>query len=301
MLSVEQTQYEFILRRAWRRGEVRLKEIQSLFGLSKSTAIRRLRLLLDPRKHALEGRQMGWKFQGPEGQPYLIKQGQAFIPNPDAPEPACGSTEDLQKYLFLVHDPGLFYTMTGLHPEEIALNHYPWINVFPENTQVFKDICQSLMKLPNKERPCPLEITYVSLQQGEHGKRSVIIPLSLQLVNSQVSVYAWRVCREEFGELKPCKGEPRTFVLSRILNCRPHPIKRSYLSALPHQEERPTTYQVELNPLLTSEQRSILKHELNVPNLEVRLPSAIAFQFFRLYADEAAKGVWPPISIRKES
>ena len=302
-----QTEKMFFLRRAYFLGEAKRGDFIQAFEANPRTASRRL---LDA---------VAMTFVGADGKlrPLMEKSGHGALRLvPEAHQaPLVGRlNEHLSRVIASgIQDP-LFFCMTGVRTEEINLHRTPWINPLPAKSHILSHVVRELTHPPGL-----LDLSYVSLSQGTQANRMVVIPLSMQSIGDQISLYAYCLWKAKAKEEEPVetqkprllKGQehPVCLVLSRIVESRPVSLKMrrafrvsKYLHALPHSQEDTTTYPVQWNPNLTPSQREVLARELYVtpsrdgmdhPTL-THLKSR-AFQFQRLFCDQESRGVWPPL------
>lgn len=302
------TEKMFFLRRAYFLGEAKRGDFIQAFEANPRTASRRL---LDA---------LAMTFVGPDGKllPLMKKAGHgALCLAPEAHQsPIVGRlNEHLSQVIASgIQDP-LFFCMTGLRTEEINLHREPWVNPLPAKPHILGHLVRELSHPPGL-----LDLSYVSLSQGTQASRMIVIPLSMQSIGDQISLYAYCLwkgkAKEEDPFLaaqtpRPIKGQehPVCLVLSRIVDSKPASPKMrkafrvsKYLHALPPSREDTTTYPVRWNPELTPSQREVLERELYVtPSRDVLDPPTLthlksrAFQFQRLFCDQEARGVWPPL------
>lgn len=302
-----QTEKMFFLRRAYFLGEAKRGDFIQAFEANPRTASRRL---LDA---------MAMTFVGAEGKlhPMLEKSGHGALRlAPEAHRAPLVSrlNEHLSNVIASGIEDPLFFCMTGLRTEELNLHRAPWVNPLPAKPHILGHVVRELTHPPGL-----LDLSYVSLSQGTQANRMLVIPLSMQSIGDQISLYGhclWKVKTKEEEPVamqKPrlIKGQehPVCLVLSRIVESRPvsFEMRRAfrvskYLHALPNSQEDTTTYPVNWNPDLTPSQREVLERELYVtpsrdgmdyPTL-THLKSR-AFQFQRLFCDQQPRGVWPPL------
>lgn len=304
-----QTEKMFFLRRAYFLGGAKRCDFIQAFEANPRTASRRL---IDA---------LAMTFVGEDGNllPLLEKSGHGAVRL--APEahraPIVGRlNEHLSRVIASgIQDP-LFFCMTGVRTEEINLHREPWINPLPVKPHILGHLVRELVHSPGL-----LDLSYVSLSPGTQANRMIVIPLSMQSIGDQISLYAyclWKAKAKAEEDLLPAPQKPRLtrgkehpvcLVLSRIVESRPVSLEMrrafrvsKYLHSLPPAREDTTTYPVRWNPDLTPGQREVLKRELYVKASRETLGhptlthlKSRAFQFQRLFCDQEPRGVWPPL------
>lgn len=280
-------QVHFVFRRAFRRGRVRARDLESAFGCSLTTAERRIREALDTPSVDLQG--------------LLIRDGRSWIilaPGAEQRVPAIAGEEDLLHHLGLQHDDQLLFRSTGLKAEELHLSRSPWLSNMPPQSGVLTTLIRALQA----DGRMGLEIAYVGLRRGDsiNTGRQRVVPLSLQTIGEQFSVYVLQYAKYNAREKtwERSVGKPRTLVLSRIVEAVEDRSFQPRQHRLPYHFETTVTTTFRLNPALTDDQQRVLRHELNVQaDGTVTLPESKMFQFQRLYSDFPASpdAVWPPL------
>jgi len=280
----------FAFRRVFRFGRLSTKDLQEAFSISPKTAERRLDQSLNPTDPMLKG--------------LLRKEGRMVVLAPNAMPPSFAGEKDLSEALMGLRGSGLrplFFATTGLREAELKISRSEWLNNLPKADGIFSLI---LSALRNRNA---LEVSYVGLNRGESGETGTqrIVPLSVQVIGDQMSLYALRQEKYDPRSKKWIKenGEClRTFVFSRFLSAQLVRDKTgkplaAHKNQLPFPEELVMRQPLLFNNSLTEDQKTVLAHELRFENGDVSLPESRMFQFLRLYADQplAENGVWPPL------
>lgn len=307
------TQHEraFIFRRCWRSRDgynFRKQDLVDAFGMSLKTARRRIQEVLD----TSTGETIcGLPTVNSQGQPFLIPKGKGIIANRSRLNkqnplsgPPCASEEDFAEALWSSRDPNLFFCLTGLKTDELKINRYDWLNPLPSTPDTLIEILKAL-----QNQPTLMEGIYTSLSENDTGRAWKFIPLSLQIVGEQISLYVYRLgtlSREEYARTdkkrkwEKAEGE-RTLVLNRLQHCKkaipgikPKEL-RGLIARLPLSREIIKGHPVKVNPRFTPEQEIMIRDELNIRNGHVHLPHSMLFQFLRIYADQPANGIWPAL------
>lgn len=314
---------QFCFRRAFRYGELTIQDMVDAFSMTTRSASRRFEEVV-PLKGSKNERSLSnlkLPIKCPKtNQPYLIRagtheKGKKIIPNPSLNEPpACASEADffrkvniynLSKNPYTTNDfssiaieeemSHLFFIMTGLRPQEINLEFHSLINNFPHKSGALNYLMRAITNEHDKKKH--VDIEYVSLNKNDTGKRIRIIPLSIQLIGEQISVYACKISFVENNQWVPCR-EMRTYVLSRIIDCS-SPCRVNHRDLvrlkLPSNHEQTVKQYLYANEEYTPIQKKVIASELNLRQGFVTLPQSKLFQFLRAYSDKHAVGIWPPL------
>jgi hypothetical protein len=285
----EDLEGKFIFRRAFRAGSVNASDVAEAFGLTSRTAERHFKDF--------------WETPIAQLNPVLRRGGRSIMPIPHAVAPSFASEEDLVDALGGLrceNGRGLFFALTGLREDEISVTRSAWLNNMPATSGALTVVCDALRQKK------PIQIKYVGLNRHDSAATGIqqIVPLSLQVIGDQLSLYALRLAKYD-AKAKAWTIEEgvctRTFVLPRVLSATfsldqtGGKLKKAI--NLPHKEERMVRQEVRFNPSLTADQKKVLANELRVDNDSVTLPDSRMFQFLRLYSDQkiGADSVWPPL------
>lgn len=301
----------FFLRRAYFLGQARRMDFIEAFEANPKTATRRL------------NDAMGIHYLDESGvpQPYLRRVQNGVVEfRPEAEQ--APSMKGMDSYLSQIIASGimdpLFFCLTGVRMEELNLTRPPWINPLPYRPHTLARILKEINR-----RPGLLDLSYVSLSRGRGATRMLVIPLSLQAIGDQTSLYAhclWKAPEEtlpqdiETAQLSPQKGKERSInlVLSRVLRVEAASKRtrqkfriKHYANNMPPLDEQTETYRVAWNPDLTLAQREVMQRELRVGSFkdsasgewidQLTHPRSRSFQFQRMFCDLPPQGVWPPL------
>lgn len=280
---------DFVFKRAFRFGECRSKDLMEAFSCNYRTADRRI-------EDAIE-------FSHGDRKGALMREGYRVLPAPSAPIPACAGELSLLDSLITQRDDTLFFCLSGLRESEIRAQRSQLVQSSPMGSGSLLAIAAAIASDPLHPR-C-LRLRYVPMNRGATAADGLMraIPLSLQVIGDQVSLYCMRLEKYDPSSREwVYDPQPRTLILSRILEAVPdRPPKKFRYSSLPNSFERVEKVDVTLNPELTPDQKSSMAHELNVRDGRVSLPASASFHFLRAFANRPASSgaVWPPLLLRE--
>lgn len=279
---------KFVHRRAWRYGELRKKDVMEAFSLSEKTATKRISEALTD--------------FNPQGEPYIIKNKWAVLPNTKVEPPFCAGEEDFISLNGTYNDKTLFFSLTGLRQDEIFLSVSEWVNPLSPTKNALLDFIKALS---HPETPTIFESHYTSLSHNDIGRQMMFVPLSMLIIGGQVSLYVFCLEQKKGVEAWERVFAPRNLVLSRIKKhqiVKSQKIKSSELRfVMPSAREKMLSRNIFLNENLTKEQISVVRHELMLGDSNtITKPASQLFQFLRMFSNLPANGVWPPITEVKD-
>jgi len=252
----------FILKRAFRHGEVLRGDIVKVFGVSTATATRAM-VQAEKTFHDI-----------------LVRSGKFLKPLPMATPPSFAGEE---KLLMDLDAKNTEPSRTGLFPHELPVTYVSWTNAMPHKPGVFLEIVTAI------SRQLFLRIIYVGLKRGHGPEEKEIVPIALEKMNDQ-----WRLIGQDLN----IKGCPiRVYVLSRILEASKYKGRKPSGCVFQNEEDGLIGVPVKLNPELTEWQQKVISRELGVTDGKVLVKSRSQYEFKRRFMglDPESDYVWPPL------
>lgn len=257
----------FILKRAFRHGEVLRGDIVKAFGISTATATR---AMVHAEKTFTDR---------------LVRSGKALKPLPMTSPPAIAGEESL---LADLDAKSAEPWRTGLFPDELPVTYVSWTNGMPYKPGVFLEIVKAI------SAQLFLKIVYVGLKKGHGPEEKEIAPIALEKMNNQ-----WRLVGQDLN----IKGCPiRIYVLPRILEATKYRGRKPSGCVLQNEADGLVEIPVKLNPELTEWQQKVIARELGVTDGKVFVKSRSQYEFKRTYMglDAEKEYVWPPLKPKED-
>lgn len=273
----------FVLRRACWLGRTRNSDLTSMFGMTGATARNIMNEAVKKWPQVL----YNYKKSG------VFKRDEAVIPREASAETMMalfenhakpdetGLTEEESSVFFPLYPPKN-RPLDGL---ETILNY---------NIKARQAYLQFGREIPDKA--LVIEILYVGLKKDDFPRWRKIVCNGLEY-NGQV----WRLIAQEISSTKYTQ---KNYVLSRIIDARPTPILTPKDFQFEDVKENLVKIDVLFNELLTTDQRKVLKNELDVRDGKILIPEKELFYFKRYYQDNKDNMehiVWPLITYSKET
>lgn len=250
----------FVVRRAFRTGEVRRPDLIAAFKMPEASASRVLQAALD---------------HYPQ---YLARHGRVVRPQLGVDAPAFADETDLMKTL---DASGNDYRLTGVSEEELQVTRVTWASPLPGKPGLMLPLVQAAI------RGRPVRLKYVGLALGENARWRFVLPLGLERMGDQ-----WRLIATDLE----AEGYPsKVFVLARILDLIDKGEKRPRGVVWGRADDKLVPVEVRLNPRLTPAQRLVVSHEMGLSAGVARIPSRSLFEYRRRFTTEAPNptAVWP--------
>jgi hypothetical protein len=255
---------QFIVKRAFRRGHCVRRDVCRAFGMTESTATRRMSDAL-----ARHGN-------------VLIRRGPRIEPKPLAKPPLFAGESALLQDLDGGH-PGA--RTTGLFEDELPVTRVRWLECTPPTPGNLMLLTRAVID------QMQVGITYLGVREREEPETRHVLPLGLEQMGDQ-----WRLI---VIDADIADGDPvRTLVLARILAVDTG-VRQRRMRLPPHgHHDGQATFQVHLSSQYSAKQREVLSRELGVHDGGLRVPERSAFEFLRRFSIQAPSpnAVWPPIS-----
>lgn len=256
----------FIIRRAFRHGTVSRADLLKALNMSSATATRTMTQIVARFGTILE------------------RRGRYIVPKPLAECPSYANEADLLKNI----DSGKSDAMNiGLFEKELPITYVSWTNSMPPRAGILQTIVTAIKS--GKQT----DIVYLGLKFGAEPKSRKILPLGLERMNDQ-----WRVIAQDLDDQDfPVK----VFVLPRILaavtstNNKRIPYIKGYIDSQ-------SKLKVTLHHQYTTQQKSMLEHEMKVKNGEAIVATRSLHEFKRRFTNTPVGKdiVWPPLAIEEE-
>jgi hypothetical protein len=257
---------QFVVKRAFRVGEVTRQDAVRAAGLSLSTATRLLAAALRDYDR------------------YLRREGYRVRPQPLAEPPAFASEAALLDDLDVGHDAPV---VTGLFADELPVVRVRWVTSLPPKRGVLSRLTAAIVAHRQ------LRLLYLGLREREAPHWRHVLPMALELMGDQ-----WRLIAFEPDKAASRDPGVRTFVLSRILDAEAAP-QRRLRGKLPPERHRDAKVhrRVALDPRYSPVQRQLIERELQISDGAVTIPARSEFEFRRRFSHQAvsAEVIWPPL------
>lgn len=269
-MSSTEKRLQFVLKRAFRFGSVRRRDIMEAF----QDSIKSESLGSDILNSALE------KYDE-----YLIREGNKLIPRRFDKIPDFIDDEELLHQIEL----GSRFQDTGLRSDELPINKVNCTNSLPLQKHSLTLICQSISK------GRVIDIYYVSLKEKDRGSTRAVFPLGLEKKSDQ-----WRLVAHDLSNKN---YTIKTFLLSRITSVDKSDKKRPKRLGVISGTEAPTKFKCQLNRNFTKEQREVVKNQLKITNKNtVMLAKRYLYEFKIDYLNTPSSNsiTWPLIEDIKE-
>lgn len=251
---------KFVLRRAFRIGSVTRQDLMSAFALPGASASRVIQAALAHHPKL------------------LLRDGHALRPRLGAPVPVVAGEADLMATLDTV---GNDYRLTGIDFNELYVNRVQWSSSLPAK----QDLLLPIVRAAAETRP--LRVQYVGLARGESARWRFLQPMGLERMGDQ-----WRLLAADLE----APGFPiKVFVLARITDVIDNREKRPKGFVPGLADDRSVTVAVAVNPLLTTDQRKVVGHEMALLGGTAKIPRRSEFEYRRRFTatPENSAAVWP--------
>jgi hypothetical protein len=253
----------FILRRVVRFGSVTRRDVIDAFGKIGTTKA----------SLAMDSAATHW----PDT---LERTGKAVRLRANAPIPPQASESQLMDCL----EQGLLTLRdTGLRQSELPVSMVQWTQNAPQKPGVLLTITQAIAHQHS------LRIFYVGLRRDQPSRWRWLLPAGLERMGDQ-----WRLIAQD---LEDTAYPIKIFVLPRIADAEIADLKPPKDLIRLAADDRIVELPVRLNPELSKEQATVLRHELGIQDGKVKLPKRGIFEFLRRFSDQTANAnaVWPPL------
>jgi len=206
-----------------------------------------------------------------------------IVLRPNAKIPREASEEDLMKSL----DYGQTeFRHIGLRvPDELGVLVVKWTRALPRQPGAFSVIVTGLIRYQ------PIELLYVGLRKNEQARWRRVLPITLEKMGDQ-----WRLIAQDLDD-EAAAYPVKTFVLPRIFDARAaDPILPDRIIRQDYSDKR-ARIPVRLNPSLTLDQQTAVRHELMIQNHQISIAERSKFEMLRRFSGLPARNdaVWPPI------
>lgn len=206
-----------------------------------------------------------------------------IVLRPNAKIPREASEEDLMKSL----DYGQTeFRHIGLRvPDELGVLVVKWTHALPRQPGAFSVIVTGLIRYQ------PIELLYVGLRKNEQARWRRVLPITLEKMGDQ-----WRLIAQDLDD-EAAAYPVKTFVLPRIFDARAaDPILPDRIIRQDYSDKR-ARIPVRLNPSLTPDQQTAVRHELMIQNHQISIAERSKFEMLRRFSGLPARNdaVWPPI------
>lgn len=268
---------KFVVRRAFRFGEVRRVDVQNAFGVSQATSANIISEAIRLHQDVLD-------VQFPNVQmSAAAKRKNIIYPRAGVKAPFFASEECLLQQLTSMDNS---YAELGLSPEELGVNYV--------NTSIRKLASPGILSLLVKaiSHKKLIDMTYIGMKALDQPKLRTISPIGLENMHGQ-----WRLLAVDFPQTPD--SIVKTFVLSRIIDVNISLKKGRYsnLGLRGAEVKIPIT----LNPILNKFQQEAVRVELNIhEDNYIQIPERGKFEYLQIIADlkKNESAIWPPILLR---
>lgn len=249
----------FVVRRAFRFGEVRRKDLVEAFGFSNVTATRVLQAALD-------------------GYPgHLTRTGYRVVPRPDTSAPAPAGEADL---LQAMEEGRCEFARIGLRKHEFPVRYGRTRTAGPIKEGTLLQVQRAIV------RQQAMRIRHVGMKAGEIARWVSVVPLALER-----SCLGWRVLAQDLG----LPGYPvRAFFLLRIFDFDFQARKpKDFYPRDPAGCQVPVRLRPE--PKLTPDQARAVCHQLGLTDQVLYLDERLLYDVLSPFADIKPESdmVWP--------
>jgi hypothetical protein len=279
---------KYAIRRAFYVGRVVRDDLISIFGLASATASRTMNNL------------ESWAFvknKAGREERLLVRKERSIEPIPGQDPPVGHDGRSLLQEILNcgpdAEDFGFTVGPQSSRPGELELHSWRFrARDLPRNVDYTTLLKALIWKTP-------VEVRYVGMKVGDTARWRCILPLCLHVIEGQMLVHAY--------DLQISPPETRALAIYRISGVRSLPVRAEMARIVKKLlQDRPgrsalKTYQLALNPKLTSDQVEVIKRELGLNDqLRVQMYPELEFHISRYYmsSNQDRHGsdiVWPII------
>ncbi|PPC84687.1 MAG: hypothetical protein CTY38_01170 [Methylotenera sp.] len=264
--------FKFVIRRAYRFGEVRRIDIQKAFSISQASAANILTEVIKLHWDILEVSMSGAQ----------NKRKHVIHPRAGVKAPSFANEEHLLQQLTKMQHS---FAETGLSPEELNVNYVNTSIKRLSGPGIFSVITQGIA---HKKI---IDITYIGMKAMDQPKRRTVSPIGLENMHGQ-----WRLLAVDAPQTP--ESIVKTFVLSRVMEASFSLSKHRYSNM--GIKGREVKVEVTLNPLLNKHQEEAVRVELNMDGNTINVPERGKFEYLQKISNQKKNdtAIWPPVLLR---
>lgn len=257
---MSQRYYNFIIARAFRYGSVKRGDLQLAFNELRNTKASAVI------KDALQ------KHDG-----LIMREGNKIVPRPTAKVPKHLNDSDLAEAIINGND----FSQMGI---DVPVQYADKIPCIPLTDGALQTIAKQMSL-----QAC-VDIGYVGRRLQDRGNTRTVKPIRFEVHGDNIYLIA--------NDLSDKFRKVKTFLVSRILDAKPSIVRATLM---PHDDEKKAkkTFFVNINPLATSEQTLVIRHQFGLDsNNKLKLsPRYLTDLKQQVCSKDAYEGVLSPLAI----